>query len=152
MSLIGDVGIKFKNIPNIIETYLNYLDNAKLNLKIAGKKLESANVEQPTWLSYYDERRIELRTLVKYLEGQVAAKRGRMWVHLTENSSIVLGPRDKDQYINGDEKYVEIHELFLEVEELYKKYDSLVEAFKARGFALRNITEIRVHSLEDAVI
>ncbi|KKM76542.1 hypothetical protein LCGC14_1379120 [marine sediment metagenome] len=152
MSIIVDAGVKFERLPQVLETYQNDLDSVEANLTLKSKKLEHANVEQPAWLSYYDERRIELRTLVKYLETKVAAKRGKLWIHFTEVYTHELGPRDKDQYINADEKYVEIHELFLEVEELYKKYDSVVEAFKARGFALRNITEIRVHSLEDAVI
>lgn len=149
MSIIEDAN---KNLPQVIDTYQKALEEVEDNLKIRGKRLEWANVEQAAWLSYYDERRIELRVLVKHLEAKVQRKRGQLWIFYTEQYNRELGPKDKDQYINTDEQYLTQYDLLLEVEELYKKYDSVVEAFRSRGYALRNITEIRVHSLEDAIV
>jgi hypothetical protein len=45
-----------------------------------------------------------------------------------------------------------VYQVLLTVEELQKKYTSVVEAFQARGYALRNITSIRVASMEDVVL
>ena len=43
-------------------------------------------------------------------------------------------------------------QLYLEVKDLHDRYAGVVDGFRSRGFALNNITKIRVSSLEDAVI
>lgn len=148
MSLIFD-GKNIENLPDIIDRYTSYLEDAERNLQIEGKNLERANVEQAGWINYYDQRRIELRTLVKFMEAKLEQIRGELWTYYTEKYSRDLGPRDKDQYINNESKYLDYLELYLEVKEIYDKYEAVVEAFKSRGFALRNITDLRVHSLAD---
>lgn len=150
MSLIHDVGKKLEHLPGVIDTYSGYLEDFESNLKIEGKNLERANVEQASWGSYYDQRRIELRTLVKFMESELERIRGKLWTFYTEKYSRDLGTRDKDQYINNDQEYLSYLELFLEVKELHDKFEAVVDAFKSRGFALRNITDLRVHSLADA--
>jgi hypothetical protein len=43
-------------------------------------------------------------------------------------------------------------ELYLEVKDLHDRYAAVVDAFRSRGFALNNITKIRVAALEDVTI
>ena len=116
------------------------------------KNLEHANREQPAWQSYYDQRRIELYALVKYYEGQINRVRGKLYKSYTETYSRELTDRAKDKYIDNEKSYLDMLEVYLEVKELYDRYDAVVEAFKSRGYALNNITKIRVASLEDVVV
>lgn len=109
-------------------------------------------MEQAAHQFFYDERKSELYVLMKYMEREVERVRGELWRRLTENHSKDLNTKDKDQYINNEKNYLNEHEMYLEVCELYEKYKSLVEAFSSRGYALRNITNLRVASLENVVL
>jgi hypothetical protein len=140
------------NIPKIVETYEGYLLDFQKNLIIKGKRLELANYEQATWMSYYDERRVELHAIVRYMEMQVEKVRGKLWRDYTENYSRELSPKDKDQYINNEKAFIDTTSLFLEIRELYEKFESVVESFKARGYALNNITRIRIADMGDYVV
>ena len=152
MSRIADLGKKNKNLPDIIEEYETVLKGYKKDLEIKGKKLEHANREQPSLHSYYDERRIELHTLVKYFEGQISRVRGKLYKDYTETYSRELSDRMKDKYIDNENAYLTMFELYLEIKELHDKFNSVVDAFKSRGFVLNNITKIRVAAMEDATI
>lgn len=152
MSIIVDLGKNKENLTAIISRYTDELDKAEAELRIEGKTLERANYEQPSHQFFYDERKAELYILMKYLEREVERVKGELWVRYTEKHSESLNTKDKEQYINKDKKYLDELELYLHVQELYEKYKALVDAFTTRGYALRNITNLRVASLENVVI
>jgi hypothetical protein len=152
LSIVTELGDGNINLPKIMQRYETALNDVKKNLAIKGKKLEHANSEQPGWQSYYDERRIELHTLVKYFEAQVNRIRGKLFRDYTETYSRELTDRGKDKYIDKESSYLNIYEVYLEVKELHDQYARVVDAFRSRGFALNNITKIRVAALEDATI
>lgn len=140
------------NLPKILDHYETELKGFKANLELEGKTLELANREQPSWLSFYDQRRLELKSVVKFMEDEVEKTKGQLWKNYTEKYSVALTPRDKDRYICKDSAYLEMRELYLEINELYGKYESIVKAFEARGYALKNITEGRIHAVGDIVL
>lgn len=149
MSLIPDLGPNYKELPNIIERYELLLNGVEENLKVKGKTLQGANQEHASWLYYYDVRRQEINTIVKYLEREVERVRGKLWKEYTETHNRDLNARDKDNYINNEPAYLTKHELLLEVTDLYHKYGAVVDAFKARGYALNNIVKVRTSAIED---
>ena len=151
-SRIPELGEKSKNLPTILAEYADELETVEENLKIKGKRLETANYEQPGWLSHYDQRKIELYTLVKYYEGEVARVRGKLFTKYTETHSHELSDRAKDKYIDNEQAYLTMRELYLEIKEMFDQYESVVKAFEARGFALRNIVNLRVSSMEETII
>lgn len=151
MTLRETFGENYSNLSNVLAPYINALEGKEDNLVIKGKKLEHANREQASWVSFYDERRIELYTYVRFFEMEINRVRS-MLLKGMERLPRELSDRMKDKYIDSNEKYLEVYEKYLAVRELYEEYESIVEAFKQRGFALRNITNIRVAALEDAVI
>lgn len=154
MTLIDRLGEDYKNLPAILAEYEAGLDENEIKerLRITGKNLQAANAEHPRWLFYYDSRRADLHTLVKYFEARTSAARGRLFKKYTETYKRELSDRQKDKYIDNDEKYLMQYEVYLEVKEVYEKYEAVCDAFRARGYSLNNITKIRVASLEDVVI
>lgn len=152
MSIIFDYNNNNENLIKIIIKYNDELAEAEKNLKIEGKTLQQANMEQATWQFYYDERKNDLYTLTKYLEQEVDRVKGKLWRKYTEVHSRELTYKDKEQYINSDKEFLDQRQLYLQVEELYKKYVAVVDAFSARGYALRNITNLRVAALENLVL
>lgn len=147
-----DLKERFKNLPDILATYDGELKNSEQDLTMKGKSLENANKENPSLYVYYDQRRLELKTLVDFMDNQVQRSRGRLFKTFTENNNRELSDRAKDKYIDGEQAYLDIYEIYLEVKDLYQQYESVVEAFKLRGYALKNITEIRVASLENVLL
>jgi len=148
MSRIADVGKDYKNLPALLEVYENDLLHAREQLEIRGKKLEIANSENSAWLHYYDQRKIELHTLVKFFAAEEERVRGSLFKSYKENYSRALGEREINKYIDNEDAYIYVHSLLLEVEERYELYQSTVNAFISRNYALSNITKIRVAQLE----
>ena len=152
MSIIFDVKDDLSNIPDILDKFEMALNGHEENLKIKGKNLEKANVENTSWLAYYDQRKIELNSLARFIEMKLEQEKGKLWKAYTENYSRELSSRDKDQYISKDASYLKVYQVLIIIEELLKKYSSVVDAFQNRGYALRNITSLRVSSMEDVVL
>lgn len=152
MSFIrNELGKDFKNFNKVFGKYAEILIDYEKNLIIKGKLLEHANREQATWLAYYDERRIELKIYVEFFELEIQKTRVCLLKGM-ESYPRELSDRMKEKYIEGEDLYLNIYEKYLEVKELYGKFDSIVNSFIQRGYALRNITNLRVASLEDVVI
>lgn len=151
LSIRKTIGDKYENLEAILAPYIEDLDEKEQNLKIEGKRLELANREQASWLSYYDERRIELATYVKFFEMELSRVRSTILKNM-ERYPKDLSDRARDKYIDSHEDYLNVYELYLTVKELYSEYESIVNAFIQRGYSLRNITNIRVAALEDVVI
>lgn len=99
MSVIFDIEDDLKNIPALLFDYEDALAGHEANLAIKGKNLEQANVENPGWLAYYDQRRIELHSMARFVEMKLDQTKGKLWKMYTENYSRELSARDKDQYI-----------------------------------------------------
>lgn len=152
MSLIERLGDDYQNLPDILDEYERGLGLVEQNLNIKGKSLQAANVEQPSWQLYYDTRRSELYSLVKYFEAKMSATRGKLYKKYTEKYTRELSERGKDKYIDNEETFLSQNEIYLEIKETYEKYVAVCDAFRARGYALNNITKIRVASLEDVLI
>ena len=152
MSLLERLGENNKNLPDILAEYEKGLDTVEDDLKIKGKRLETANTEHPSYQLYYGSRRADLHSLLKYFEGKTAAARGKLFRKYTEKYSRELSDRQKDKYIDNEDEYLLQYEIYLEIKSVYEKYEAVCDAFRSRGFALNNITKIRVASLEDAII
>lgn len=152
MSLIDRLGEGCKNLPSIIDEYEEHLVSSPNRLAISGKTLQQANVEQATWMSFYDQKRVELYVLKKYMEREVDRVRGKLWVQYTETHSRDLNYRDKDNYINQEKAFLTKNELSMTVTEVHDKYAALVDAFRTRGFALNNIVKLRTSAIENDII
>jgi len=154
MSVFEKITKNLDLLPEILEEYEALIDEETVasRLQIKGKRLEAANTEQASWQYYYETRKAEIHSIVKWLDGKLAALRGKHFKLYTENYSRELSDRQKDKYIDNEAEVLTHLQIFLEVKELHEKYEAVCEAFKSRGFALRNITEIRIRSLEDSTI
>lgn len=144
MSRIQDLGKNNTNLPNLIHEYDNEIKEAEDRLRIRGKLLEVAQQEQCAWPLFYEVRKTELKSLVKYFQAEVARVRGTHVRRYTENYSRQLGDRAMNGYIDAEESYLQMNQLLLEVEELYDQYVSICEAFTKRGFALRDLTSAKI--------
>jgi hypothetical protein len=149
LSKILDLGNKHEKLVEVLNEYETALEGVEKILSIKGKRLETANTENPSWQHFYDQKRIELHTLTKYFEAEVQRVRGKLFRAYKENHSRELSEREIGRYIDNEEAYLSMNTVYLEVKELHDKYQAAVDAFTSRGYALNNITKIRCSSLEN---
>lgn len=142
----------FSNLPKIINEYDSLLGDAEENLTLKGKLLETANREQPSWYCYYNQKLQELKSLQKLIENKAAYKKGVLWKTYIETANIQLKVTDLEHYINSDTEYMKYKNYQIVVDELVGMYSALVKAFETRGYSLRNITDSRIHEVQNAVL
>ena len=152
MSIIADLGPNMENLPDLLSQFEEDLADYALNLAIKGKMLETTLKEQATWSAYYGERAVELGIISKYLDAQVKKVRAELVVRYNENYNPSLSERLMNSYIDREDAYLSINEIGLEVSELLDKYKMILEAFKNRGYALRNITEGRIADIHQVTL
>lgn len=151
MSIIFEIKSDLSNLIDILDRYETAIEDLDEELKLKGKPLSAANSENPSLLAYYDERRNELKTLVQFMEMRCEKIKGERWMKYMEMPR-ELSARDKDVYIKAEPEYLKCYQLFLCVQEMYGQYNVAVDAFIARGFSLRNITNARVAQVDSGLI
>jgi len=149
MSRINELGEKYKNLPALLNQYSDELKESAERLNPRGKKLEYSLSKNSAWLHYYDQRCIELHTLVKYFKSEEDRIRGGLFKTYKERPSIALSERDINKYIDAEEAYLNIHALLIEVEEVYELYKSVVSTLQGHNYSLSSITKLRIASLEN---
>ena len=136
----------------MLDEYEGYLSEAKEHLRFKGKTIKQANMENPVWQSYYDQKRIEVKSLVKHFENEVKRVEGKLFRNFKEKHSRELGEREITKYIANEEAYIRMKSYLIEVEELYGQFESMVDAFRGRGYSLNNITKAIVAQVEDNIL
>jgi FMN phosphatase YigB (HAD superfamily) len=151
MNIVKYLGKDNENLQAMLELYDEELKKAPERLSLKGKLLSLANREHVAWLVHYDEKRVELKILTKHFQAQVDRVRGRLFQQYTDRPSREYSERAKDKLIDNDDEFLNANDLLLQVEEMYEKYAAIIEAFKSRGFLLRNLTEIQAQQLNDPI-
>lgn len=136
-----------ENLPTLLFEYHEDLDLAEKRLSLKGKTMEAALKDQAAWPIVYANMKAELDTILKYVALQVDRQRGIAYQRYTEQYSRELSDRAKERYIDQNEDYLKYQELYLEVQEVREKASAVVDAFTTRGFALRDLTQIRINQL-----
>lgn len=149
---LNDMNSEIADIVPKLEKYRKVLEGVKENLELNAKTIGEANKEQPAWYAYYDERRIELDKFQKQVESCVSAIKGKLWTTMQKTNQYSASAKDLEHEIECNEYYRTFYKIQLEVEELYKMYYSVVKAFEQRGYVLRNLTDLRVHSIDNDIL
>lgn len=140
------------DLYRVLEPYRVAIRDAREHLRIKGKTIGQANYEQPGYYQMYIVMKKELEQIVKLVELDVNRVRGTLYRRWTENSNVELSERGKERYIEKEPEYLDAAKRLLEVEELAQIYDGIVKSFEQRGYTLRNLTDLRVNSLDDSMI
>ena len=144
-----------KNNPQALVEYLGWCEDQFAEglgkLKVTGD-LQKQAATQPAWLGRYDEIRAELKALRNYYDGKAKRRRGSLYREYLEQYQRSLQKQDIEQYINSDKRWQSADDVYQEVALIHDKFDSLVEAFRGKGWAISHIVKLRVSGLEDAIV
>ena len=140
------------NLPAVMKQYDDEIVKAKEHLDLDGKSLLQANREQPSWYCHYYRLYQEVKAIQSLVEAKLEAKKGSLWRQYKEHHSIALSSTDINHYIEDNASYSKLKHLFIITTEMVGMMNVLVKAFEQRGYVLRNLTEARVHEIENALL
>lgn len=144
------------NIDEYIDAILSEMDKKikdwKKDVKIGGKNIQIANVEQASYLAYYDEIRVDLKSLLNHYEMRIKQVRSEALQVINKHASKDHGTIEKDRIIDSDKVYLKYKAIHNEVQEMYDLLHSISEQFKSRAYTLHNLIKIRIASLEDITL
>lgn len=143
MGILQDVGEDLSNINHVLSFYDTEFENIGHHLKIKGRLLDQALIEQPSWVGHYEVHKASLKTLRKYIESRIERARGKLWRQYSEKSNREMTFQDKGNYANHDPVVVELTRLFHEVSEREEQYAAACEALKQRGFMLNSLVKAK---------
>jgi hypothetical protein len=152
LSILLKIKNDLSNLPDLITLYDAEVEQAEQNLMLEGKNLVTANSEQPMWYHHYNKLLQQLKIAQKFVDNKLDAKKGSLWIQFKENHSRALAATDISHYIENEKSYADIKTMALVVGEMVGEMEVLVKAFEQRGYTLRNLTELRVHELQNTII
>lgn len=143
---------RYEKIPQKIVEIEKKIENWRDDVSLDGKNLQSAVVEQPSLLAYYDQVAVEAGYYVDLMEMMVKKVRAERIKFIRDNFARDYTDSAIQKAVDGDPQYVKVYEIYIEVKEVYDKCKSLVEAFKQRSYSLNNLVKIHENELENITI
>lgn len=136
------------HILKLIQKYEKELDGWKDNVKLDGKNIEIVNVEQSSWLAYYDEIKVNLKTILDYYSYLLKEQKAKDIRALMHSSKKSMTDRMMEKLAEESKDYRDLFLIYLEIKELYMLADSIVNQFQQRAYAINNIVKIREKDLQ----
>lgn len=143
---------RYEKIPQKILEIEKKIENWRDDISLDGKNLQSAVVEQPSLLAYYDQVAVEAGYYVDLMEMMVKKVRAERIKFIRDNFARDYTDSAIQKAVDGDPQYVKVYEIYIEVKEVYDKCKALVEAFKQRSYSLNNLVKIHENELENITI
>lgn len=151
-SKVFDLGDDLEHLPDILGAYEKKVEEAETLLLMKGKVAGEALNEQAYWPGHYDIRRAELRTIIKFLERKCNKIRASAYAKSVANYQIEMSDRARERYIDTLDDVQTMLDVIAEVEEVYEKFTAIVDAFKSRGFVLRDKTQMMINQLHNDLL
>lgn len=122
------------------------------NIEILGKNIEAANVEQPSWIAFYDQVAVRVQSALNYCETIEKKVRAERMKYIKDNSTKDYTDTAIQRMVDADKEYLSIHMKYLQLEEKYLECRGIVKSFEQRSYSLNNIVRIRENELENITI
>lgn len=148
-SLVDRIEEDLSNLQEVLKEYDGWLKNYEKNLKIDMKTYSKANSEQAGWLAWYSELHDELDVIHKDMETRSKVARAMAAIKLEKVSSKKYTEKEMTRHEDTDPTVRATNKAAREIEERKKRAATIVEAFKARGYTLNNMTRIRMGGFQD---
>jgi len=149
---IAEVSADITRVIKIIEAADEYLDNAEDQVTFDFKRLEETSKQHPKNLYRTSKYLNEMKALEEFFDAKLKEIESKHWKKYNEQYARALSTRDIQAYIAGEPDYVQMLELKLEVVYMKRQFESLHEALITMGFQIKNITDLRVNELQEAVL
>jgi hypothetical protein len=160
MSVLKDFKDKpLSEVPGKLKVYQASIDLATGDGKevngvfdLSGKALIDACQQQPQDLVFYNLMFQECKTIEDYLTNRMETVEAEVYKSHLESNARALGARDLTMYVKSDPQYIEAKTVLLEVTLVRRQLEAIVEALQTLGWALSNITKLKVSEMDHTVL
>lgn len=142
----------FGHALQAISEYEKKLAGWRDEVKLDNKNIEVVNVEQASWMAYYDEIKVELKIILDYFEHLLKRQKAKDMKALMESAKKSISDRMIEKLAEESKDYNDIYMIYLEIKELYMLACSVVDQFQHRGYAINNIVKIREKELQGVTL
>lgn len=142
----------FKKLAAVLKEYDTKLEGWEEHLTINHKVLQQALAEHHSWAAYYDQVKVELWTMIKHFDIELAEIAGTVYEDIRKNSRLDHTETGLKRLIAKHPQFIIMSRLKLEIEELHDKADSISKQFYQRAFTLRNYLKMIELNAEDITI
>lgn len=151
-SLLIELADDLEKIFIHLERYERYIVDAEPLFVLEDMRLELLCRSHPGWLSKYFQYEQELKGIEATLLIKKDELEGKLWKRYVEGYSRQLSNTDIKNYIASEKDVVSLSHVLQEVVFVKNKMSAIVEGFRQMGFALRNIVQLRVSSLQNEIL
>ena len=139
-------------IVESLEKYEKELSDWKANITLDNKNIEIANIEQVSWLAYYDEIKVQLKIMLDYMDYLLKEQKSQAMKLLYNTMQKSVSDRAIEKLAEDNKRYKNLFVLYLEVKELYMVAESIVFQLQQRAYSINNIIKIREKELENVTL
>lgn len=144
--------LNIKHIVDSLEKYEKALDGWKDVISLDNKNIEIANMEQASWLGYYDEIKVQLKIMLDYMDYLLKEQKAKSMKLLYKTMQKSVSDRTVEKLAEDNSRYKDLFLIYLEVKELYLTADSVVGQLQQRAYSINNIVKIREKELEGVTL
>lgn len=133
--------------------YLSRLQEAHDDLAIEGN-LAHLNQTHPGIQNYYDAMHTDLDMLEEMMDRELRQTKGRRMKQWSDNppTNSKTTATELKLMLEADDEVIEASMRLENVRYVYKQFGSLMKAYADRGFALSNITRLRIANMEEVEV
>lgn len=135
-----------------LEVIFQKIENWEEDLKLDGKNIQSAIVEQPSLVAYYDQISVDASYVVDYMEMQLKKVRAERIKFIKENFAKDYTDTAINRVVEGDKEYNKTYALLLEARSAHDRCKAIVDAFRQRAYCLNNLVKIYENELYNITI
>lgn len=139
-------------LPECIAYYDNELSEAKSELTLRGLSLERLAAEMPGIVEKRYSQLQEIEAILEYLNIKYKQTRTVAFKKYTVAYDKLLGTREADKYVDGDDevvdKAVQVNEFAL----LRNRYLALHKGLENKHWQIGNVVKLRCAGLEDTTL
>lgn len=142
------IKLNINSIVNSLDKYEKAMEGWKNVVTLDNKNIEVVNMEQSSWIAYYDEIKVQLKIALDYVDFLLKEQKAKSIKVLYQTMQKSVSDRTVEKLAEDNEKYKNLFIIYLEVKELYMLADSIVSQLQQRAYSINNIVKIREKELE----
>jgi len=154
MRILEQINNDLALIPAALKAWDAILEDESVlaDIGLDNRTVKEVNVDQATGIVKYGYCAVQAKVLMEFVEIKLRQRKTFLHKNLIENSNHSFTDREREKMFDDDEAYLDIQILLLEVKERHGLFANILEAYKARGFALRNINDLLIEHIEQTLL
>jgi hypothetical protein len=151
-SILARSPLDFDNFGKAVDYFEAQYEDAKKDLIIDEKRLNTVLKEIPGLFEYRYAQLQELEAILKLYEREELKEKTARKKFYLENYNRSLTDRQADQYAEVDQTVLDLAQLVEHIALIRNKFFGIFKGLEQMGFRIGDITRLRVAGIEDAII